>query len=306
MLVHCVHLCSFRAPTNWSASNGNDDSLPTFIESTGENKVLNPSFIASGGADGVVKVWLSPDPSEKGTWECVSTLDHASLHGRAKSPQSENGTVDTPQIYVLQFIEHWQGLASKEVDPNEKNSFLMTSSDDYIHLWDMDEEQKVGSTEISFSEVFSLRFTSAQNVGSGVSVCTVTKGGLKVPQEERPANNADGQRAYGGDRNPDNVIYVFDASYCPGNGLLGVALSDGTLRLVNGRGVCVSVLSLPGYSSHFTSFTWDSTGSRLASCVATGHLILWKIHGEDENGRIAVSCVAVLEGGKQSYKPDIT
>ena len=273
----------------------------TFIESTGEDKVSNPSFIASGGADGVVKVWLSPDPSEKGTWECVSTLDHASFQGRAKAPQSENGTVDTPQIYVLQFIEHWQGLAPKGDDPNENNSFLMTSSDDYIHLWDMDDEQKVGSSEISFSEVFSLRFTAAENVGGGVAVCAVTKGGLKVSQEETSPNNASGQRAYGGDRNPHNIIYVFDASYCPGNGLLGVALSDGTLRLVNGRGVCVSVLSLPGYNSHLTSFTWDSTGSRLASCVATGHLILWKIHGEDENGRIGVSCVAVLEGGKQRW-----
>jgi len=263
---------------------------------------VQPSFIASGGADGVVKIWLSPDPLQKDSWECVSTLDHAAFEGRPKPPALKNGQVDTPQIYALQFIEHWQGLASRDADTNEKNSFLLTSSDDYIHLWDMDEAQKVASSEISFSEVFSLHFTTSTGVGCGVSVCTVTKGGLKVPQEESysPSEVSSNERAYGGERNPDNIIYVFDASYCPGNGLLGVALSDGTMRLVNGRGVCVSVLSLPGCNSHLTALTWDSSGSRLASCVATGALILWTMNGQDENGKAVVSCTAVLEGGKET------
>jgi hypothetical protein len=37
-------------------------------------------------------------------------------------------------------------------------------------------------------------------------------------------------------------------------------------------------------------------GNRLASCVATGHLILWSI----ENGgtKTVASCLAILEGGK--------
>lgn len=278
-----------RAPTNWAGSN--DDT-------TDDTKA---SFIASGGADGIVKIWLSLDPSTPNSWECVSTLDHGKFEARLPlTVSSQTGQVDTPQIYALQFINHWQGLASKDNDPSEKNSFLLTSSDDYVHLWDMDVKQEVGSSEIRFSEVFSIRFTAQQNVGGGVTVCTVTSGGLKVPPQEDQSNvNGDGKVAFGGERNPENTIYVFDASYCPGNGLLGVALADGSLRLVNGRGICVSILSLPGCNSHLTSFTWDSTGSRLASCVATGHLILWKIHGEDENGRAAVSCAAVLEGGKK-------
>ena len=169
----------------------------------------------------------------------------------------------------------------------------MTSSDDYIHLWEM-EAARGDEDKLCFSEALSIRFTSVSNVGSGVSVCPVTSAGLKVPNE-KPSLNTSNEHAFGGERNPSNLIYVFDASYCTGNGLLGVALSDGSLRLVNGRGVCVSVLSLPGCTSHLTSFTWDSTGSRLASCVATGHLILWGV----ENGGVqtVVSCLAVLEGG---------
>lgn len=262
----------FRAPPGWPATSG--DNLRKF------------SFIASGGADGIVKIWCSSDPSKKNSWTCIATLDHSSFEGRTKASDDEDSI---PQIYALQFIDHWQGLAA------ETNDFLMTSSDDYIHLWEMGTAQG-DDDELCFSEALSIRFTAVDNVGSGVSVCPVTSAGLKVPNKQPSSLNTPNEHAFGGQRNPSNVIYVFDASYCTGNGLLGVALSDGSLRLVNGRGVCVSVLSLPGCKSHLTSFTWDSTGSRLASCVATGHLILWGI--ENGGGQTVVSCLAVLEGGK--------
>jgi WD40 repeat protein len=263
----------FRAPSGWPTSNGDN--------------VAKSSFIASGGADGIVKIWRSPDPSKKNSWECIATLDHSSFEGRTRASDDEDGI---PQIYALQFIDHWQGLAS------ETNDFLMTSSDDYVHLWEMDKE-KDDNEKLCFTEVFSIRFTAVDNFGSGVSVCAVTSAGLKVPQPQASSSTAT-DNAFGGERNPANTIYVFDASYCPENGLLGVALSDGSMRLVNGRGVCLSTLSLPGCRSHLTSFAWDSTGTRLASCVATGHLILWSIASGE--GQTAVSCLAILEGGKIS------
>jgi WD40 repeat protein len=262
---------SFRAPSGWPTANW--------------DSVGKPSFIASGGADGIVKIWRSPDPSKKNSWECIATLDHSSFEGRPRASDDQDGI---PQIYALQFIDHWQGLAS------EKNGFLMTSSDDYVHLWEMDKKND-DNADFCFTEVFSIRFTAAGNIGSGVSVSPVTSAGLKVPQPQASFSTAT-DNAYGGQRNPSNIIYVFDASYCPGNGLLGAALSDGSMRLVNGRGVCVSTLSLPSCRSHLTSFAWDSTGTRLASCVATGHLILWGIANME--GRTAVSCLAILEGGK--------
>ena len=114
---------------------------------------------------------------------------------------------------------------------------------------------------------------------------------------------------FGGERNPDNIIYVFDAAYCSANRLLGVALSDGSLRLVNGRGVCLSVLTLPGVQSHLTSFAWDDSGHRLATCVASGHLISWTISPESSTdaatggscsrhgGYFVATCTAIMEGG---------
>jgi WD40 repeat protein len=129
---------------------------------------------------------------------------------------------------------------------------------------------------------------------------------------------------FGGERNPMNIIYVFDASYCKANGILGVALSDGTLRLMNGRGVCLSVLQLPGsneasISTHLTSFSWDPTGQRLATTVATGHLITWNIELINPLGMVGyhepnyrhslvsdgihTTCSAVMDGGHNLGKP---
>ena len=60
-------------------------------------------------------------------------------------------------------------------------------------------------------------------------------------------------------------------------------------------------MQLPGCQSHLTSFTWDKTGQRLASCVATGHLILWRI--EFHQNEVRPCCVAVLEGGHTRGRP---
>jgi WD40 repeat protein len=125
-----------------------------------------------------------------------------------------------------------------------------------------------------------------------ISVTTNTTNGMK--EHEKKANEIDGngqsslsssspkhdntRTQFGGDRNPNNTIFVFDVSYCSANELIGVALSDGTLRVLNTSGLCVSVLHLPDNQSHLTSLSWNSTGTCLATCVGTGHLVTWKVH----------------------------
>lgn len=269
--------------------------------------------LASGGADGVVKMWTTSDITAD-SWECVWTMNHAVLEGRPKPPTSSNEGKDDesdnpPQVYALQFIDNWQGLTGASA--TAMNSFLMTSSDDFIHLWEIENKPSKDSISLNLTEVMSIRFTCLDHFGYGVSVARVTSGGLALPSDENkdPADDVNHfasdsrPRPFGGERNPNNVIFVFDASYCENNGLLGVALSDGSLRLVNGRGVCVSVLQLPGYQSHLTSFSWDATGKRLASCVATGHLILWSLDLGDGRKKVIPSCTAVLEGGHVPGRP---
>jgi len=298
------------------------------------------------------------DSDEKITWKCLDTVDHAALLNGADNKEGgdsksnnvkgtdsrDNDKVDSgtktdgeneeptvPQIYALQFIDYWSGLGPSTdmnvADSSSSNTsdvargLLMTSSDDFIHLWELlpcqkqgdnKEEGKTATTkEVNLSIVMKLHFTGLEKGYGGVFVHLADSlvdrlRKTKSNEAEVCSNHMIGRGdnfVFGGDRNPDNLTYVFDASHCSSNDLLGVALSDGTLRLVNGRGVCVSILQLPGCSSHLTSFAWDKSGMRLASCVATGHLILWSIDLGDGKGWVMPSCLAVLEGGHQPGRP---
>lgn len=296
-------------------------------------------LVASSGADGVVKLWACPDPLErKDEWECVYTLDHSAMpvyssRSKGDAAKEDGDTMtdireeveekkdeDKPQTYALQFIDNWKAFNTGQAVGDAQNSFLMTSSDDFIHFWELETSRPSESVEIiegniirmvpdkiELKEVMSLHFGELDVHGYGVSVCSVTGTGLPLP----PAPQADDEILdangipFGGHRNPDHKVFVFDASYCQSNGLLGAALSDGSLRLINGRGVCISVLNLPGCQSHLTSFCWDSTGTRLATSVATGHLITWNLQLGDikDSSRSVATCDAVMEGGHQLGRP---
>jgi WD40 repeat protein len=217
--------------------------------------------------------------------------------------------------------------SSKHITNDDQNAFLMTSADEYIHLWEVEkhpfdqqlqnvDQQKIRilqDNEIKLKEVMSLHFGPIEQFGYGVTPCSLTGAGLQLPPPPVCSKHADvaadGQQAtnFGGERNPLNIIYVFDASYCPASGLLGVALSDGSLRVINGRGTCVSILNLPGGNSHLTALAWDYTGSRLATTVATGHLITWGLDLTNEQGgreeSIVATCLSIYEGGHQAMRP---
>lgn len=304
--VACLSLSYEFASLCWSiykraSSNWAKDILHR------EKDSIHSSLLASAGADGTVKIWSNTSPSQKDAWHCCATIDHADFD---RLPSNPDDDADKPQVYALQWIDHWSGLPVSS-DNTTQNSFLLTSSDDFIHLWELERTSNDTSGDLRFREVLSLNFTSFHSQGYGVAICQVTNAGIGVQnstQGETSNHNDDNstpdsspatiQKAFGGDRNPNNMIFAFDADYCPANGLLGVALSDGTLRLMNGRGVCISIMQLPGCQSHLTSFSWDATGSRLAICVATGHVILWGIDVHDGSGSLTTTCTAILEGGE--------
>jgi WD40 repeat protein len=313
-------------------------------------------LLATGGADGNVCIWGCADPGagNSSAWTLHSQLDHSLWHAQKKKNAStaatntstELGTIaedeaeghvhdgvvevdETPQIYSLQFISHWAALSTN-------SGFLLTSSDDYVHIWEwitseeedenspkkrkgdapndgaVVDEKEAQDSVMLFEEILSLHFTCLDHAGYGVRVGSLTT-----------APNV--QSNFGGARNPHNLVYVFDAAYCAANGILGVALSDGTLRLMNGRGVCLSVLQLPPasverVSTHLTSFAWDRTGQRLATTVATGHLVTWNLEVSNPLGVVVdppggnplhrlvsegihTTCCAVMDGGHAFAKP---
>ena len=299
----------------WASSTWGQDRM----QRIGNENNKNPRrhLLATGGANGIVQMWACPDlevPSVK--FESLATLDHSTF---SHFHPSDEG--DKPQVYALQFIDHWQALPN---DDGQQNSFLLSSSDDHVHLWEVDDAKKSRSDEdgasgnpVYLREVLSFRFGDMHAAGYGVSIWQVSGSGMKMLQMSKgsedgkpvEAASKDGGSAFGGDRNPRNLVYVFDASYCAANGLLGVALSDGSLRLMNGRGVCLSLLTLPGSRSHLTSFAWDEAGHRLATTVATGQVVIWTI-GDTSSAVISdaslqsqTHCRAVLQGGHELGRP---
>jgi len=271
-------------------------------------------ILASAGADGFVKLWRKSD----GKMKCFASKDHSVI---ADEPSGKGGGDDKNdneeimaeaeaegegyQIYALQFINRWHHSASPSstsMDVDRPQHAILTSCNDCVYVWSLSKPPD-GNSEVEFdlSAVMTFRFTHADSANGGVSFRIGDE--WFETSEQGMLHSSTTEKAFGGHRNPDNMVYVFDSSYNEANGLLGVALSDGTLRLVNSRGVCVSVLSLPGCESHLTSFSWDSSGTRLVSCVATGHMVLWHVDSGDGRGQIRVECTSVLCGGHEIGRP---
>ena len=247
-------------------------------------------FLASAGADGIVRLWSGTTLTKgegKLKWHAVGTLDHCN----GGDDIEEEGKEDNkPQIYALQFIQ-------SKIYPNR--NILLTSTDDCIHLWNVVNENDSVST----------------NTQSSPPPIKRRKLLLYISVQFTHIN---GGHNFGGPRNPSNELYVFDASYCEANGLLGVALSDGSCRVLSilhnsetEQPICQEQCSLrlpPDYFSakggrggHLTALSFDKTGTRLSTCFASGRVVLWSLQViHDTNGMDVLhpSCISILEAGK--------
>lgn len=327
IFVLTIYHFFFRAPPKWGSSVLSRNDAQTNEE--------NPDLVmASAGANGIVKIWR-PDINTRSS-KCFKTLDHSKPNFNCSSQYKDQTSEaeddldnldddekQVPQVYALQFIDSWTGL----IEGNRVN-LLMTSSDDCIHFWELVQEQKLipnicieigkspsilHQTQTEFKKVLSFKFTDMNKGYGGVFVeftpnntssTTMSNSASNLPQSfsDNPDNNQS-SHTFGGDRNPQNLVFVFDASFCHATNLVAAALSDGTCRLVNTRGVCVSILELPGCNSHLTALAWDKRGERLTTCVATGHVILWSVDLGDGKGGVIPSCDAVLDGGHDRNRP---
>jgi WD40 repeat protein len=242
---------------------------------------------------------------------------------------------DRPQIYAVQFIDDWSALPTSPDSSEDRNRFLVTSSDDHVHVWEREYTHKRCKHDASptdpakdssaasrscpwqFREVFSWRFGQSHEYGYGVQVTQVTSSSILSPvsgslEEESgetthhdpgcTGNPTDPRSHFGGERNPEGIVYVFDACYCSKNQLLGVALSDGTVRLVHGRGVCVGLWSLPHVDAHLTAVRWSPAGDALVTSVATGHVIVWNWTTRVD-GSLQPHCRAIYSGGHILGRP---
>jgi WD40 repeat protein len=285
----------------WHVTRGKE--ITDSIEATDAKRFI----LATGGADGVVHLFRTENPEEQMGWTSFVTINHSLYYHNLKNLAPEPD--DKPQIYSLQFLYS----PFHSVDTSEDNSaggFLLTSSDDHLHVWKISERNKKlkRSDDSSFyqfkcDEVFSVcfsldstnlnetctrssvqvyRMTGVQK-SSSPYVEQLTVAEKAIIEEPVGIEHTDGP-TFGGDRNPMNLIYVFDASYCSENRLIGVALSDGTFRILDDYGNLLSTLrSSDTFSSHLTSFSWHSGGEKIIACTADGTLIVWTIEINEKN-----------------------
>lgn len=291
-------------------------------EESGFSRSEQDLVLATSGSDGLVKIWQSFDNGL--SWKSCCTVDHLNscvkgnqitddfitVEGMEDGPTSADDEASTngTEIYALQFIDSWSGLPLYRSKTSSliSSDILMTSAEDFVYVWQHVPLKNGEHSNLNMKKILSLHFTHLEYGFGGVFVHIDVDNSHQVSPvllKDNDTNIVTNTQPFGGSRNPDNLVFVFDAAQCPANDLLGVALSDGTLRLLNGRGVCVTLLQLPGSRSHLTSFAWDKTGKRLASCVATGHVILWDIKKEGDQSRIETLCRAILEGGHESSRP---
>lgn len=303
-------------------------------------------LLAMASADGIVRLWSATSNNiaavvnesgsssssnngdggeEKLNWKCVSKLDHYLWEKKTNTGSDidnimENGESSTtedddddddvekdeddedrPQIYGLQFV-HSSTVALSSMN------ILLVSTNDCIYIWNIviddtnDGEEGVDGEmhrhHRKFLPLTSIRFSH-----------------FDEEDDQFEANQ------FGGPRNPDNMLFIFDMQYSVMNDLLGTALSDGTCRITslhhtNGdlnstyyhQERCI--LGLPkGYfgemGGHLTALAWDKTGTRVATCIGSGRVVLWLLQVVNSNGieKLHPACLSILECGHDVGRP---
>lgn len=195
--------------------------------------------IATGSADGTVRLWGIPPGDGSDGGGGGESGDETGV-GRYKSLKVVGQLRHRNQAKGLDGqVYSCQFIADAAAGAAQASPMgLLTASDSSVHLWDVETRRRVASRALS-----------------------------KV-----------GEHSIGGERNPEDVPYVFDAKPRPGSGssVLAVALSDGTVRVgdILREGERAAVLRGDS-NTHLTSLAWSADGTILVSCGGNGSVTVW-------------------------------
>ena len=222
-----------------------------------ESEVLRVAFlnatstlIATCGADGRAILWKSSNYD--------STDVNTNVEGIASSNEVEKNRMKKEailphgptQIYACESLNISDGASS----------LFMTAADSSVFLWDAN--SCFGNASTTPAHVWTVDSNSSNNVS--------------------PVNTpGDGQEGsgYGGPRNPDNQIYIFDAKVNPTqSNVIALALSDGNVRQIDIRTPVFASMSKisnssptnMGSSSRNRNFGENGAGPILSSISLSG------------------------------------
>lgn len=199
-----------------------------------ESEVLRAAFlnssstlVATCGADGFAMIWKTYYDSDLST-EASKVSDKSVAASKDGSAQvvSSSTAVSTAvsnqtgkrrlkkEITLSHGVAQIYACESFDVS-NDSSSAFMTAADSSVYLWDLNAQN----------------FKASENTSSHVW----TVGAESDSRSSSPSSDSGGQ-GYGGPRNPDNDIYIFDAKINPQQqNVIGLALSDGNIRQIDIR-----------------------------------------------------------------------
>eukprot|EP00903_Cladosiphon_okamuranus_P016691 g15388.t1 len=199
----------------------------------------NSVSIATGSADGNVRLWGIPS----GDRDFSSDGGDETGAGRYKSLKVVGQLRHSDQAKGLDgqvySCQFIADTAGAAGQAQASPTGLLTASDNSVHLWDVETRTRVASRALS-----------------------------KV-----------GEHSIGGERNPEDMSFVFDAKPRPGSGssVLAVALSDSTVRVgdVFREGGEQATVLRGSSNTHLTGLAWSADGTILGSCGGNGTVTLW-------------------------------
>lgn len=196
--------------------------------------------LATGSADGTVLLWGNLGFDDaRGAGYDSPGRLYSKLRALGRLDHRNRSKGLDGQIYSCQFV-----VDAAVVEPGASSTAggtmnLLTASDCSVHLWDVATQQR-----------------------------RVSRAFPKI-----------GSHSIGGERNPDDLPFVFDAKPRPGSGssTMAVALSDSTVRvgdvLRDGGQPCVLHNDA---KTHLTGLAWSEDGATLVSCAGNGSVTVWE------------------------------
>jgi len=171
-----------------------------------------------------------------------------------------------------------------------KNNVCTAGSDGVIHIWndyhswDTAPPKRVNSLKHRSNE--SQIYVCESNFGVENSLLSAgdneiyhwdTENAVSVRKWAYFPSSSEGQQPFGGgERNPDNEAYVFDAKWQPHEwNTVGMALSDGTIRLLDTRQTANSVLTITLQPPPLEATTEQPDNTALGHATSVSHLFMY-------------------------------
>lgn len=161
--------------------------------------------ICTGGSDGAVCVWQRSSLDDAAAYNKLAHLDHG----------------EDAQIYACEPV------ASSE---NDGGIELLTAADNRIFIWDIQRSERP-SAVYDFHRIQSFDVPNESKSSNSQSSPT----SIDADPSQQGAASA-GIQPFGGERNPDDLVFVFDVKMCPVHtNIISAAMSDATIRLIDVR-----------------------------------------------------------------------